>query len=49
MQLMSASIEEIFISLKENGFDISLVELEKILALLVKEAVIKRETSSGFT
>jgi Fe2+ or Zn2+ uptake regulation protein len=45
---MSASIEEILLSLKENGFDISLVELEEILGLLVKEGIIKRETSTGF-
>ena len=44
---MSANTEEIFVSLKNNGFDISLLELEKILALLVKEDLIRTEISSG--
>jgi hypothetical protein len=44
---MSANTEEIFVSLKKNGFDISLLELEKILALLVKEEFIRTEISSG--
>jgi hypothetical protein len=44
---MSANIEEIFVSLKKNGFDISLLELEKILASLVKEDFIRTEISSG--
>jgi hypothetical protein len=44
---MSANTEEIFVSLKKNGFDISLLELEKILALLVKEDFIRTEISSG--
>ncbi|MGA9152676.1 MAG: hypothetical protein WBZ36_19030 [Candidatus Nitrosopolaris sp.] len=44
---MSANTEEIFVSLKENGFDISLLELEKILTLMVKEDFIRTEISSG--
>jgi len=34
---MSASIKEIFISLKRNGFDISLLEVEEIMTGLVEE------------
>jgi hypothetical protein len=44
---MSANIEEIFVDLKNNGFDISLLELEKILASLVREDFIRTEMSSG--
>jgi hypothetical protein len=44
---MSANIEEIFVYLKNNGFGISLLELEKILASLVKEDFIRTEISSG--
>jgi hypothetical protein len=44
---MSTNTEEIFVSLKKNGFDISLLELEKILALMVKEEFIRTEISSG--
>ena len=44
---MSANTEEIFVSLKKNGFDISLLELEKILTLMVKEDFIRTEISSG--
>jgi hypothetical protein len=44
---MSASTEEIFISLKRNGFDISLLEVEKILAGLVEEGFIQRQMPSG--
>jgi Fe2+ or Zn2+ uptake regulation protein len=40
---MSTSSEEIFISLKKNGFDISLLEVDKILAGLVEEGLIERE------
>jgi len=40
---MSASTEEIFISLKRNGFDISLLEVEEILSKLVEEGFIQRE------
>jgi predicted transcriptional regulator len=40
---MSVSTEEIFISLKRNGFDISLLEVEKILRKLVEEGFIQRE------
>jgi len=39
---MSASTEEIFISLKKNGFDISLLEVEEILSKLVEEGFIQR-------
>ena len=39
---MSASTQEIFNSLKENGFEISLSELEKILPILVNEGFIQR-------
>ena len=39
---MSASTEEIFSSLRKNGFDISLLELKKILATLVTEGLIQR-------
>jgi Fe2+ or Zn2+ uptake regulation protein len=35
--------EEIFISLKRNGFDISLLEVEEILNKLVEEGFIQRE------
>ncbi len=44
---MSASIEEIFISLKRNGFDISISEVEEILAGLVEEGFIHRQMPSG--
>jgi predicted methyltransferase len=44
---MSVSTEEIFISLKRNGFDISLLEVEKILARLVEEGYIDREMPSA--
>jgi hypothetical protein len=46
---MSTNIEEILVSLKKNGFDITLLELEKILASLVKEDFIRTRTeiSSG--
>jgi Fe2+ or Zn2+ uptake regulation protein len=40
---MSATTEEIFISLKRNGFDISLLEVEKMLNKLVEEGFIQRE------
>ena len=40
---MSASTEEIFISLKRNGFDISLLEVEEILSKLVEEDFVQRE------
>jgi hypothetical protein len=40
---MSASTEEIFISLKRNGFDISFLDVEKILSKLVEEGLIQRE------
>jgi hypothetical protein len=43
---MSASIEEIFISLKRNGFDISLLEVEEILAELVQVGLIQRQMPS---
>ena len=43
---MSASTEEICNSLKKKGFDISLLELENILAILVKDGFIQREMSS---
>jgi hypothetical protein len=43
---MSASTKEIFISLKRNGFDISLLDVEKILAGLVEEGFIQRQMSS---
>jgi hypothetical protein len=43
---MSTSSEEIFISLKKNGFDISLLEVDKILAGLVEEGLIEREMPS---
>ena len=39
---MSASTEEIFKILKKNGFDISILELEKILAILIKVGFIQR-------
>ncbi|MFY9798175.1 MAG: hypothetical protein WAM42_10775 [Candidatus Nitrosopolaris sp.] len=45
--MMSANTEEIFISLKRNGFDISLLEVEKILAGLVEEGFIQRQMPSG--
>jgi hypothetical protein len=44
---MSANTEEIFVSLKKNRFDISILELEKIIALLCKEEFIRTEISSG--
>jgi hypothetical protein len=40
---MSTSTEEILISFKMNGFDIPLLEVEKILAALVEEGFIERE------
>jgi hypothetical protein len=43
---MSASTEEIFISLKRNGFDILSLEVEKILGRLVEEGFIQREMPS---
>jgi len=43
---MSAKTEEIFISLKRNGFDISLLEVEEILSKLVEEDFIQREMPS---
>src|SRR5438132_14404259 len=43
---MSASIKEIFISLKKNGFDISLLEVEEILAGLVEEGFTQRQMPS---
>jgi hypothetical protein len=43
---MSASINEIFISLKRNGFDISLLEVEEIMAGLVEEGFIQRQKPS---
>jgi hypothetical protein len=44
---MSAKIEEIFAYLKNNGFDLSLLELEEILVSLVEEDFIQTEISSG--
>jgi len=44
---MSASTEEIFISLKRNGFDISLLAVEKMLVRLVEEGYIDREMPSA--
>ena len=44
---MSASTDEIFVSLKRNGFEISLLEVEKILSKLVEEGFIQREMPSG--
>jgi len=43
---MSASIKEIFISLKRNGFDISLLEVEEVMAGLVEEGFIERQMPS---
>ena len=43
---MSANTEQIFISLKRNGFDISLLEVEKMLNELVEEGFIQREMPS---
>jgi len=43
---MSTSIKEIFISLKRNGFDISLLEVEEIVAGLVEERHIRRQMTS---
>jgi Fe2+ or Zn2+ uptake regulation protein len=43
---MSTSIKEIFISLKRNGFDISLLEVEEIVAVLVEEGLIQRQMTS---
>jgi Fe2+ or Zn2+ uptake regulation protein len=40
---MSVSTQEIFISLKRNGFDISFLEVENILGRLVEEGFIQRE------
>jgi hypothetical protein len=45
--MMVASTKEIFISLKRNGFDISLLEVEKILGGLVAEGFIQREMPWG--
>jgi hypothetical protein len=42
---MSANIKEIFISLKSNGFDISLLE-EEIMAGLVEEGFVQRQMPS---
>ena len=39
---MPASTQEIFNSLKKNGFNMSLSELEKILPILVNEGFIQR-------
>ena len=47
LKVWSVSTGEIFISLKRNGFDISLLEIQKILARLVKEGYIDREISSA--
>jgi hypothetical protein len=47
MIVMSTSTTEIFISLKRNGFDISLLEVEQILAGLVEEGFIGREKRSA--
>jgi hypothetical protein len=44
---MSTSTEEIFISLERNGFDISLLPVEKLLARLVEEGYIDREMPSA--
>jgi hypothetical protein len=44
---MPANIKEIFAYLKNNGFDISILELEEILASLVREDFIRTEMSSG--
>jgi len=41
---MSVSTEEIFSFLRKKGFDISLLELKKILATLVTEGLIQRNT-----
>ncbi len=46
---MSASTKEICNSLKKNGFDISLLELENILAILVKDGFIERNRHSART
>jgi hypothetical protein len=43
---MSASIVEIFISLKKNGFDISLLEVEEILEGLIEKGFIHRHMPS---
>jgi len=43
---MSARTEEIFISLKRNGFDISLLEVEEIMTGLVEEGFIQRQMPS---
>ncbi|MGC2684467.1 MAG: hypothetical protein WA323_21625 [Candidatus Nitrosopolaris sp.] len=43
---MSTSIKEIFISLKRNGFDISLLEVEEIIAGLVEKDFIQRQMPS---
>ena len=43
---MSANTEQIFISLKSNGFEISLLEVEKMLNKLVEEGFIHREMPS---
>jgi len=43
---MSANTEQIFISLKRNGFEISLLEVEKMLNKLVEEGFIQREMPS---
>jgi hypothetical protein len=45
--MSSTSTEEIFISLKRNGFDISLLEVEQILVGLVEEGFIGREKRSA--
>ncbi|HXX98492.1 MAG TPA: hypothetical protein VEL11_15410 [Candidatus Bathyarchaeia archaeon] len=41
-----ASTKEIFISLKRNGFDISLLEVENMLGRLVEEGFIQRDMPS---
>ena len=43
---MSVSSDEIFISLRRNGFDISLLEVEEILAGLVEEGFIQTQMPS---
>ncbi|MGA9149065.1 MAG: hypothetical protein WBZ36_00700 [Candidatus Nitrosopolaris sp.] len=43
---MSASVKEIFVSLKNDGFDISLLEVEEILAGLVEEDFVQRQMPS---
>jgi hypothetical protein len=45
--VMSTRTEEIVISLKTNGFDIPLLEVEKILAESVEEGFMEREMPSA--